>query len=1138
MFKKILIEYLFEIKEINLDGKATEVSYRTPFQNFLLELLNYYSLQKDLQIRHEDKAIDTEYGNATPDFSIKTKQGSFITGYIETKRPNEPYFNEIEKSKQLVKYLSINDNILATNYLNFKFLYQKEDKLEVNEIFFGSAEYLTESYLDSPSMLELIKKLEINFRNFFCKPIKKIANPKQLAVSLGNISKLLREYLLEEINKQAKNERGELYQIYISFRNNLSESMDKEEFIDAFAQMVSYAVFLAKLNIKNEDSVEIQNTLLTINNIKEYININFSLIAEMVKYLDVLTNPKKDISLKCGWLLEELLFVVNNIDMYAVGEYLSYNKSSQEKVADPYLYFYEDFLQQYDKGLKIDRGVYYTPPQVVQYIVKSTSEILKEELDIQDGFADKSVKVLDFATGTGTFILDVYKEILDNLPNNSAKTKSIISDIVLKNIYGFEYLMAPYVVAHLKLSEYLKSKNYKMNINERIQIYLTNTLSQLSPQYDSFLPELSQEGEKAHEIKESEDIMVVLGNPPYNSKSKNPILDNKGKENFIGSLLKDYKPVDEKTITTLGDDYIKFIRFAHNKLSSQNKGILSVIVNNSFINGLTHRKMRNELLKEFSSIYILNLHGDSRKKESTPNGGIDQNVFDIMQGVAIAIFVKNGLSNNKVADVYYQDLWGLREEKYNYLANNTYKTTSWEKIDIEGFNRDFSKSLWANQKEEISKQTQPKKQFIEELFLSEELEDSNYIEKKHIEKKRFEDALSFFVPIKKEGILSYGNSIGMNEIFVEYSSGVKSARDNLAIQLSKNEMQQVQIDLKTLSDEYIRNKYNLRQDNSWQLGKAVEKVYKNSGNIELIQYRVFDNRYTYYSSEAGFLERPRYKILQHFLLKNNVGFSFIRNTYTSNYNHFLAVKNIMDLGFMGGQTYTTPIYLTESKITKISRQVTKDKQIHDYKEDRWLLKDNFSSYFKDFIKEKYNLDISYSGGEQFNENNPNKSNIELVCGYIYAVMYSKEYKEKYIEYLRIDFPRIIFVDDKNKFLELAKLGKQLMFVHKDQKVSQKNNSINPQFLYDGIQNNEIIKASLDKEKSRLYINKSTYFSCVSEEVFEYKMGDAKILEKYINARKIRCLSLEEIEHIENIIKVIYYTIDVEKKISESNVTML
>jgi hypothetical protein len=1141
LFKDEAIKYLLEIKGIADKGEANEVSYRTPLENFLNELLVYYKLEKNLLIRHEDRAINTEYGNATPDFAIKTQQGSLSIGFIETKKPQEPYFSEIEKSAQIKKYLSISDNIIATNYLNFKFLTSKENSTNVVEISFGSAEYLSESYLRSPNADPIFQKLETYFRNFFCKEVIKIGNPKQLAVRLANISNLLREYLLDEINKQALEGRGELHQIYESFRDNLSEEMDREEFIDAFAQMVSYAVFLAKLNIKNDNEVELSNTQLTMNNIKQYININFSLIAEMVKYLDVLTNPKKDIS-GCAWLLEELLFVVNNIDMYAFGEHLTYNKSSTQKLADPYFDFYENFLQQYDKDLKVDRGVYYTPAEVVQYIVKSTSEILKQEFGIAEGFANSQVKVLDFATGTGTFMLDVYKEILDDLPSNSAKTTSIIKEIVLKNIYGFEYLMAPYVVAHLKLSEYLKSKGYVMNIHERIQVYLTNTLSALNPQYDSFLPELSHEGEKAHEIKSQENIMVVLGNPPYNSKSKNPIVDKLGKENFIGALLKTYKPSDEKKMS-LDDDYIKFIRFAHNKLANQPKGVLAVVVNNSFINGLTHRKMRNELLKEFSSIYILNLQGSGgiRGEAITPDGDLDENVFKIQQGVAIAIFVKNDASK-KIANVYYQDLWGKRVEKYNYLANNTYSTTTWQKLDIEGFNSEFAKSLWANQKEETSKQSKAKKKELASLFTEEDLRDNN--QSNYITKKRFIDDLSFFVPMQKDGILEYSNSIGMNEIFVEYLSGIQTKRDDLTIQLSKNEINNVILDLKTLSNEKIREKYNLPKDNTWILQKAIEVISNNKGNIELIQRKPFDNRYTYYSAEQGFLARPRYKVLQHYLVDNNYGFVFVRNVEKNSYNNFSVTKKIVDMNFMTYQSYTAPIYITETAVKKIDRQVSNTKQIHSYKEERWINRDNFSTYFKNFIKEKYNLDISYSGGEQFNENNINKENIELVSGYIYAIMYSKPYKEKYIEYLKIDFPRIIFVDNREQFLELATLGKLLMKAHVNASLTKEMKAIlskeeaqsleknKSQFLYSSTEssnNNIVIKSNFDASNNKLHINKTAYFSNVTEDVYNYSI-EGKILEKYINARKNRELSLEEIQHLENVIQVLGYTLLLEHKI--------
>jgi predicted helicase len=335
---------------------------------------------------------------------------------------------------------------------------------------------------------------------------------------------------------------------------------------------------------------------------------------------------------------------------------------------DPVLHFYETFLGEYDPATRKARGVYYTPDPVVKFMVKSVDEILQKEFDLPMGLADNSkiqreitkaesqnklnakivgtgrgqkhmqefhkVQVLDPATGTGTFLLEVFNQIHKKFQNKPALWQSYAQKDLLPRVHGFEILMASYTMVHLKLAMFLTEK--EVEIKDRLSVYLTNSLEEANPDDGSLFSLtkwLTDEAEEASEIKNNKPVMVVIGNPPYSVSSSNS-------GEWIQSLIADYKKdLGEKKLN-LDDDYIKFIRYGQHFIEKNGEGILAYISNNSFIDGVTHRRMRESLMETFDKIYILDLHGNSKKKETAKDGGQDENVFDIQQGVSINIFVK------------------------------------------------------------------------------------------------------------------------------------------------------------------------------------------------------------------------------------------------------------------------------------------------------------------------------------------------------------------------------------------------------------------------------------------------------------------------------------------------------------------
>ncbi|MBI4643444.1 MAG: N-6 DNA methylase [Deltaproteobacteria bacterium] len=556
--------YFDQIKKLDVQD-ATEHTLRPALDNLLNALAG-----KKIKVIHEPARDKT--GKGAPDFKFKTHD-ECILGYLENKKIGEK-LDQFLKSDQIVKYNRLSGNLILTNYLEWIWL--KDGEIVKRE----TLGYLSDvGYPKARLDPDKAKWVAALISAFLSTPPKGIGRAKDLALALAMRCHELREFLTEELIRQEReHQQGKLFGLFGVFRKDVFHELDIPGFADAFAQMLGYGLFLARLNSGN-------GAPITLNNAKQYIPTNFELIRELVDFLDELD---KEEYRQIKWLVEEILSILNNLDLAALQEDLAFSKrqgrlfmqTEEERLLfakDPYVYFYEGFLKAYDKHMRKSRGVYYTPPPVVNFIVRSVNDILKSTFGIKDGFADrKRVTVLDFATGTGTFLLEVLQQILEVVPEGLRD--QLICEHALKNLYGFEYLIAPYTIAHLKLSQYLLDKGFKMKPQERLQIYLTNTLEPIEPQQNWLLPALSKEVELAQNVK-NKPILVITGNPPYSGHSLNPSyretlfplnngkIQRKRTATFIGGLIESYKQVDgrplgEKNPKWLQDDYVKFIRFA------------------------------------------------------------------------------------------------------------------------------------------------------------------------------------------------------------------------------------------------------------------------------------------------------------------------------------------------------------------------------------------------------------------------------------------------------------------------------------------------------------------------------------------------------------------------------------------------
>ncbi|GAA7602944.1 DNA methyltransferase [Helicobacter pylori] len=684
----MLKEYLESIKD--LTPEKNELTHRPSLYNLLKGLKDHFN--KEYKIEHEPKRDQ----KSQPDFCVSF-QGLSI-GYIENKRVGTN-LSQLLKNDQIQKYLELNPNLMLTDYLNFVWVGKDENNAPFikKEISVASLDELSK-----PPKKQTESDLIELFKSFFNYEATPIANAKDFATHLSPRTRCLKDALIQN------QEKTQVSSIFNNFKAYLYEELSFEDFSDALAQTLTYSLFLAKLNHPFEK--------IDLNNVRSSIPKNFAVIREMADFLKKLDEIKE-----IQWLLNEILSLINHVDMSSILKDLNDDK-------DPYLHFYETFLSAYDPKLRESKGVYYTPDSVVKFIINALDSLLKTHfkdapLGLKSALDNENIKLLDFATGTGTFLLEAFRKALETrkTSDGGTSTKEDKYQNLLKQFYGFEYLIAPYAIAHLNLSQAFKQEFKKpLKEDDALKIILTNTLIQPSEivAYRGLQPIFEEELKNAQEIKKDENILIITGNPPYSGASSNEglfewevkatygiepkfqtieieknvkltdkiqtLLNNfqKQKESGSQNALKElknlhskYKLQNEKNPKWLLDDYVKFMRFAQNKIESLGHGLFGFISNNAFLDNPTFRGLRRSLLECYDELYILNLHGNARKKEKTPQGAKDENVFDIMQGVSINLFVKKAQITKP--KIHYYDVYGQRAEKYTFLAQHDLNSIEW-----------------------------------------------------------------------------------------------------------------------------------------------------------------------------------------------------------------------------------------------------------------------------------------------------------------------------------------------------------------------------------------------------------------------------------------------------------------------------
>jgi predicted helicase len=814
-------DYLKKIEKAYAAGNATEHTHRPA----LKELIE--SFAAGVTATNEPRRIKC----GAPDFIVTKKQTPL--GYIECKDIGKS-LTEVERTDQIKRYRESLGNFILTDYLEFRWyvagLYRSSVQLAAV----------------ADGKIKLSKNAEAALQEllqaFLTISTPTVNSPKELAVRMAALARLIRDIMKATFNEEdlTDDEPDPLHEQLTGFRKVLIHDLSPEQFADMYAQTICYGLFAARCNTSSSEHFTRQNAGFDLPKTNPFLRKMFDYIAGV------------NLDERIVWAVDDLAELLHRTDMEAILK--DFGKHTRQE--DPVVHFYETFLAAYDPRMREARGVYYTPEPVVSYIVRSIDHILKTDFKLPDGLADATkikvaqptskkkmdvhkVQILDPATGTGTFLYFIIEQIYNAFKDNKGMWSSYVSQHLLPRLFGFELLMAPYAVAHMKLDLQLKESGYDFKSAERLRIYLTNTLEEAHAMtgLPLFTQWIAEEANAASDIKKDAPVMVVLGNPPYSGHSANTgewisgLL--RGNDTQTGQKTGNYfevdgQPLGEKNPKWLNDDYVKFIRFAQWRIEQTGYGILAFISNNGYLDNPTFRGMRQSLMQTFDDIYILDLHGNSKRKEKAPDGSEDKNVFDIQQGVAIGIFIKRTSNKNSLATVRHADLWGKREilkkannenilvgGKYHWLAENNTKSTKWTQLEPQ-------------------------------------------------------IPMYLFIPQDMSMKVEFGNYISISEIFKVNNVGIVTSRDSLTIHLSKEVAWCTINDFVSLEEEAARDKYHLGTDAiDWKVISA-QKDLKQSGiskeKITPILYRPFDNRYTYYTGNSGgFHCRPRSDVMRHIL---------------------------------------------------------------------------------------------------------------------------------------------------------------------------------------------------------------------------------------------------------------------------------
>ncbi|MGO8717440.1 MAG: type ISP restriction/modification enzyme [Smithella sp.] len=1032
-------DYLKKIEKAYAAGNATEHTHRPA----LKELME--SFTAGITATNEPRRVKC----GAPDFIVTKKQTPL--GYIECKDIGKS-LAEAERTDQMKRYRESLGNLILTDYLEFRWYVGGQYRLTVQLATVADGKIKPVKNAEQ-SLQEL-------FSAFLTTSIPTVNSPKDLAVRMAALARLIRDIMKAAFNEEnlTGDEPDPLHEQLDGFRKVLIHDLSPEQFADMYAQTICYGLFAARCNADSSERFTRQNAGFDLPKTNPFLRKMFDYIAGV------------NLDERIVWAVDDLAELLHHTDMEAILK--DFGKHTRQE--DPVVHFYETFLASYDPKMREARGVYYTPEPVVSYIVRSIDHILKTDFKLQDGLADATkikvnqptgkkkidvhkVQILDPATGTGTFLYGIIDHIYNDFKDDKGMWSSYVSQHLLPRLFGFELLMAPYAVAHMKLGLQLKDSGYDFKSAERLRIYLTNTLEEAHAMsgLPLFTQWIAEEANAASDIKKDAPVMVVLGNPPYSVNSMNT--------GYVEPIQSHYYPNDsikEANPKVLLDDYVKFIRFAQERIEMTGYGILAFISNHGYLDNPVFRRMRQNLIDSFDDIYILDLHGNSKKKEKSPDGSEDKNVFDIQQGVAIGIFVKKDKDARKRC--FHANLYGLRQSKYNWLVEYNVGSTTWKALAP----------------------TEPFYLFTEQ--------DTKLLPE-------------------------YENAWSSNSIFLSSANGFKTHRDDFAIAFDSKEIKDRIADLidKTNEDEILYSKYSLKYTQEWNLKAARESLTKCDDVNKIILkclYRPFDNRFCIYGSYV--MDRPREKELRHVLF-DNLCIAIGRQGIAVNepeWDLVTAGKYVADTNLFrrGGNQYY-PLYLYPSDHEKTSLFEDSTNLPKGRKPN---LAPKFIEDFSAKLKMKF---IPDGKGDRKKTFGP-----EDIFSYMYAVFYSPTYRSRYAEFLKMDFPRLPLTSNPELFCKLCTLGDELVILHLMEKHGKKITSY-PAAGDNSVEAVRYTEPQCEA-RGRVWINATQYFDGIPKNVWEFHVGGYQVCAKWLKDRKGRKLTYDNLTHYQQIVSALAETI--------------
>ncbi len=1028
-----IINYLSKIIVTLQTGSAREHAYR-PAIHELFE-----------KIKPELNAVNdparSEHG--APDFIFF--KGSIIVGYAETKDV-DVNLDKVEKGEQMKRYFGYS-NLILTNYLEFRFYKNGErygESIAIGEL---SGGVIVPKY-------ENAILLEKTIKDFLESKPEQIKSGERLAKIMGGKARRIRENVALYVCDES--EKGQdLKDVYNVMKKLLVHDLDAKQFADMYAQTLVYGLFVARYHDKTLETFSRQEA-------QDLVPASNPLLRHFFDHIAGLNFDKR-----LGYIVDELCEVFASANVRTIMEHY-YSRTTlwgeTKESPDPVIHFYEDFLKEYDSEQRVKLGAFYTPLPVVKFIVRGVDHLLKKEFGLAQGLADTTkkefvqqkqgmkgkvllhqVQILDPATGTGTFLNEVVKHIHQSFEGQQGRWEKYVDDDLLPRLHGFELMMAPYTIAHLKLGMTLRDMGYE-KFSKRLGIYLTNSLEEGFKEKENlftalgFMKSVAEESKDASIIKNEKPIMVVIGNPPYSGVSSN-------ETEHANNLVNKYKvePGGKQKLQErkhwLNDDYVKFIALAEDLIEKNGEGIVGFITNHGYLDNPTFRGMRWHLMQTFDSIYALDLHGNSKKKEVAPDGGKDENVFNIQQGVSIILAVKNREKKKKgiLAKVYRSDVWGTKAQKFKKLDELSMENIAWKLLDSR----------------------MPGLVFAEE--------GSHELEKE------------------------YGKGFSISELFIKSSTGIVTMGDGFIVSDSKEVLEnRIQRFLaENVTEDVLKKEYDLGKNYASWIISNKSKIKFSENNIVKMAYRPFDDRFTYF--DRNLVWRLRIDVMRNFIEGENLGFVTARSNKNLLPDHFFVSKFITEakLGESSTQSAVFPLYIYHPDGSK-------------------------SVNFKAEILERITKNLK---GEVVPEN---------VLDYIYAVLHCPAYREKFKEFLKIDFPKLPYPKDNETFWQLVEKGKELRSLHLLE--SPKLQNFITTFPESGLEIVEKVKF----ENGKVFINEKQYFGNVPEVAWNFFIGGYQSAQKWLKDRKGQTLSNKDLEHWQKMIIALFETDKIIKEIDEIN----